>query len=66
MSLYDKYFTVITLWLLTLAVLVRMQIGVMFVLISVIGLITIVICASIHIKKGLSFKIFKKQKQKTS
>lgn len=50
MSSYDKYFTVISIWLVTLAVMVRMQIGVAFILLTSIGIIALIICAVKNIK----------------
>jgi len=60
MSLYDKYFTIVTLWLVVLAVLARMQIGVVFILLTSIGVIFFIICVVKNFKFIKPIKKIKK------
>lgn len=50
MSLYDKYFTIMSIWLVMLAIMVRMQIGVAFVLVSSLGFVFFLLCLAKYIK----------------
>ena len=50
MSLYDKYFTIISIWLVVLAIMARIQVGVAFILLTSFGVLLLTICAMKDIK----------------
>jgi len=50
MSLYDKYFTFISIWLVLIAVMIRIKTGVSFILLISVGILFLIIFTFKNIK----------------
>jgi len=60
MSLYDKYFTVISIWLVLIAIMIRIKTGVSFILLIGAGILFLIIFTFKNIKLIKPIKKVKK------